>query len=707
MPDFPTYEQWKTFASDQRGFLSHGSTEFNALDGAFKRYAEARERKDTAGMSIAIEYNALKNAFEVYIQKKESNKDSLTHLWGYNVTDRNEQFKIMDSLNNFFQTNNSPLTREEEKICVNYAFEKALRLRTSLAYATIQLKKGNFLKYKEKIQKWLGDTKTEASNTLSGQLKQAAEENRFLGETGRGTAKERLAVGVRQNLAEIAMAGNDARSAYSASVEAAQALHIVAASAPAPDTTSEFQKHIAAVLDVSMDHVFQGMMQQAKIALGPANFDAVISVIPVLNTITAVGNLAMSVKSMYDAHKNEHYCKMVRETKVVATGMAADAVAQIESLISHDFAKATQEAGENALKLAAGFDPTHTAGAVVGAATAVAHLIQGVIEFGKCYYQVENANTILSKWKSVALDGDESISFGLKGEDADTFKARRAIGGMSNGSTRFIEAMNECPLLSCYFIANAPTLDLLEILATDQQYNFNNSFFQTFQIYDSQRMERIKELAKAKLDASPFEIIQSQGKVHAEKSRLESENFERHQNFSALRVARLEGFMEKHTQMQQEKKRQFEADEAAKKVALKAGQKAAAELAIVMIIKKRQEAEARAAEFLRQTAETETRDTAVLMGRRTAIRNAIDKYMDETSGFAVLYTKRTPEATEAREVLEKLLKGADLPTLRVLDQVTTYLLTRTDAPTQYKYLRPLKKESRLKRLLQESYNAAR
>ena len=70
VPDFPTYEQWKTFASDQRGFSSHGSTEFNALDGAFKRYAKARERKDTAGVSIAIEYNVLKNAFEVYMQKK-------------------------------------------------------------------------------------------------------------------------------------------------------------------------------------------------------------------------------------------------------------------------------------------------------------------------------------------------------------------------------------------------------------------------------------------------------------------------------------------------------------------------------------------------------------------------------------------------------------------------------------------------------------
>ena len=102
----------------------------------------------------------------------------------------------------FFEKN-SPLTPEEEKTCVNYAFEKAPRLRTSLAYATIQLKKGNFLIYKEKIQKWLGDKKTEASNTLSGQLKQAVEENRFLGETGRGTAKKRLAVGVRENLARF------------------------------------------------------------------------------------------------------------------------------------------------------------------------------------------------------------------------------------------------------------------------------------------------------------------------------------------------------------------------------------------------------------------------------------------------------------------------------------------------------------------------
>ena len=187
-------------------------------------------------------------------------------------------------------------------------------------------------------------------------------------------------------------------------------------------------------------------------------------------------------------------------------------------------------------------------------------------------------------------------------------------------------------------------------------------------------------------------VVQNKAKAHELRVQAEADNLDRHQKFSDKRKALLESFTNKHIAI---------AD-------FRVKAKAATQSAMVFILKRRDEEEARRAAILRELCEAaEKAETHKLIARRQAIEGAIAKYIEETSGFARLYTRQTPEATAAREKLGELLrKGTAKSTLVALDRLTKYLLTITDAPDEYKNLKPLKKESRLKRLLKEGYDKA-
>ena len=145
MPAFPSVEVWRQMTNvDDRlfGGIRSRSAEFNALDSAFESYAKARETKDSLGLSIAREYQNLKNAYEVYVAKKEAN-NSNWHLFG--STDSDEKFGALTSLKQFLSGYpTAELTPSEERACLNFTFEKAMRARTALAEAEIKLKEPKF-----------------------------------------------------------------------------------------------------------------------------------------------------------------------------------------------------------------------------------------------------------------------------------------------------------------------------------------------------------------------------------------------------------------------------------------------------------------------------------------------------------------------------------------------------------------------------------
>ena len=681
MPAFPSVEVWRQMTNvDDRlfGGIRSRSAEFNALDSAFESYAKARETKDLAGLSIAREYQNLKNAYEVYVAKKEAN-NSNWHLFG--STDSDEKFGALTSLKQFLSGYpTAELTPSEERACLNFTFEKAMRARTALAEAEIKLKEPKF--FFTKASETLRSLKAgEKGKTLSARLQQGKEEaEQKQSSNAQGYAKAAIAKDFYDQANETFSTVQDA------------------VGGGGQQTISGFEEMVSKALGVTRDQVFSAMINEAQRVLGEKAYAEIVNFIPVLNTISAAGKLVWSLKATFDAYGTDQYCNMVRRSGIVAAGMGSDSIEQLNKLLREDFLLATQATGESAAQFGAGFDPTGTAGLVVGAALAVVHLIQGLVTFGKNYYQVHNANQILAKWRQIPLDGDMSISFGLKSTSVDSantdkLKARRAIGGTSNQSTSFIEAMNECPLLACYFIANTVTIDLLEIVTADQIINNKGSaFFESFQKFNSEKIEALKALAKEKLDSSRFWVDQNKAKAHELRVQAEADNLDRHQKFSDNRKALLESFTNKHIAI----------------VDFRAKAKVATQSAMVFILKRRDEEEARRAAILRELCEAaEKAETHKLIARRQAVEGAIAKYIQETSGFAVLYTARTPEATAAREKLGELLgKGTAKPTLVALDRLTTYLLTITDAPDEYKHLKPLKKESRLKRLLKEGYDKA-
>lgn len=681
MPAFPSVEVWRQMTNvDDRlfGGIRSRSAEFNALDSAFESYAKARETKDLAGLSIAREYQNLKNAYEVYVAKKEAN-NSNWHLFG--STDSDEKFGALTSLKQFLSGYpTAELTPSEERACLNFTFEKAMRARTALAEAEIKLKEPKF--FFTKASETLRSLKAgEKGKTLSARLQQGKEEaEQKQSSNAQGYAKAAIAKDFYDQANETFSTVQDA------------------VGGGGQQTISGFEEMVSKALGVTRDQVFSAMINEAQRVLGEKAYAEIVNFIPVLNTISAAGKLVWSLKATFDAYGTDQYCNMVRRSGIVAAGMSSDSIEQLNKLLREDFLLATQATGESAAQFGAGFDPTGTAGSVVGAALAVVHLIQGLVTFGKNYYQVHNANQILAKWRQIPLDGDMSISFGLKSTSVDSantdkLKARRAIGGTSNQSTSFIEAMNECPLLACYFIANTVTIDLLEIVTADQIINNKGSaFFESFQKFNSEKIEALKALAKEKLDSSRFWVDQNKAKAHELRVQAEADNLDRHQKFSDNRKALLESFTNKHIAI----------------VDFRAKAKVATQSAMVFILKRRDEEEARRAAILRELCEAaEKAETHKLIARRQAVEGAIAKYIQETSGFAVLYTARTPEATAAREKLGELLgKGTAKPTLVALDRLTTYLLTITDAPDEYKHLKPLKKESRLKRLLKEGYDKA-
>jgi hypothetical protein len=699
---FPTAAIWQsqTSARTVRG----GSPEFKALDSAFLAYAEARTTKGSSGQSIADEYAELKRAYDAYMTKKAANAGRL-HLLGKVNRDGSG---ILQALGQFLTTTPSTgISPEEEQAMIDYTFQRTLRLRTALADARVELKPSSWRETFEAACTTIEKIRTKGllrGNSLIEDLReQAARTEAAQARGSRGSQATALA----QTAHEFYDAGTDAVSQVSSVFNGAPA------AAPPPDT-STFEGYIANALQVTQDRVFDQMISAAQRVIGPDRYQEIVGLIPLLNTVVGAARVAKGLYDAVKAYQKYNECAAVRKT-IIAPGDADTAFAALEKLLDEDFRRATQAAAEGAIAFAAGFDPTQTAGSVVGAATAVAHLFQDMIGFGLNYYQMVEANRILASWRTTPLDGQMSIAFGLKstGRVRDEAKARRAGGAVE--ITGFTTAIRQCPLLGCYFIANMPALDVLEIVAADVAWNSQSSFFQMYLDIHSARVEKLVESARGILDNSRFRVTQNREQLHQLRSNLVSANLERHQAMHADRIATLTAFARQH-----EEKRQFrEAREAtlnafvikhvqAQRVAEEAYQRSIMDAAAVRMLQARQQAEdAAAAQLAELMQASATVERQRLIARRDGIARAIATYEKETSGIHRLHTVRNPESTEARSVLKGLIdKGTNLDALAALDAVASYLLTITARPREYPALRPLRDASRLKRLLQAEYDAA-
>ncbi len=703
---FPTADIWRT--QTQAKTLRGGSPQFKALNTAFLAYAEARTTKGPVGQSIADEYVELKRAYDAYMTKKASHADRL-HLLGKVNRDGNG---ILQALGTFLTTTPSTgISDEEEQAMIDYTFQRTVRLKTALAGARVELKPSSWRESFDAACTTLEKIKTRGvlgtllrSNSLIDDLReQAARAEVTAARDARGTQATALA--------------QTAQGFYSEATNAMSQVSTVLNGAPAPASppdTSTFEGYIANALQVSQDSVFQQMISAAQRVLGPERYTEIVGLIPLLNTVVGAARVAKGLYDATQAYRQYNECAVARKD-IIAPGDANAAFAALEKLLDEEFKKSTQAAVEGAIAFAAGFDPTQTASSVVGAATAVAHLFQDMIGFGLNYYQMIEANRILVAWRAAPLDGEMSISFGLKSPRwvIDAVKARRAGGAVA--ITEFTAAMQRCPLLGCYFIATMPALDVLEIVAADAAWNSQSSFFQMYLDINSARVEKLVESAKSILKNSRFRVNQNREQVHQLSSDLVTANFDRHQAMHADRVATLSAFARQH-----EEKRQFrEAREAtlnafaikhlaAQRAAEDAYRRSILDAAAVQMLLARQAAEdeaaAQLATLMQASAKVE-RDR--LMARREGIARALATYKKETSGIHRLHTVRNPESTVAREVLKALLgKGTGSDTLAALDAVVSYLLTITPRPAGYPMLRPLRDASRLKRLLQAEYDAA-
>jgi len=694
---FPTITIWE---EQTKRSLTGGSAEFQCLDRAFRNYSNARDTKGPSGQPVTTEYNELKRTFDLYMAKKEANANNL-HLFGTVNRDGNG---ILTGLRHFLNANSVSSTDEQEDIAmVNYTFERALRLKTSLGNARVELKKETesiFVKVKDKLEE------IKSRNILASLFQQKTLFEQLKESEARELAKSKANSNAKDIAKDFLKQGAEAYSEVSNARDA-----IFGAVQVAPPDASTFEGRIALALGVAKDHVFDKMIEAAKNSIGKQAYSEIVALLPVISIVAGAAKVA---NGLYDAavcYQQRNECGEVRR-QIIAPGDPDSAFAALEKMLDESFKRATVAAAEGALKFAAGFDPTNTAASVVGAVSAVAHLFEAMISFGLQYYQMEAANKILKSWVASPLNGEVSIAFGLKSVSRvrQEIKARRAAGSID--PDQFTEAMQQCPLVGCYFIASLPVIDLLEMVVADVAYNSSGSFFQMHLKIESQRVSALVDLARKALEESKFRIVQNKGDIHQLMGQLEKENVERHQRMHTERVAEITAFNAKHIERFQIEERKAKLNAFTKKhLELQTEKKIAHEsemsaLAAMLAERKKREDEAAAqlAEITRRAEEVETQK---LIARKQAIANAIETYEAETSGLQGLFTVRNAESTEARDLLKNLiLMGNQRPALIKLESVAMYLMTYGNHPREYPALRPLRDASRLKRLLQENYKNA-
>ena len=667
---FPTDELWASLTAGRIG--SGGSAEFKRLNTAFLAYAKARRTKGREGQSISDEYRELKTAFDAYTRKKENNKNRL-HLLG-NV-DRNRK-GVLKQLGDFLASNTSAVSAQEDMAMVDYAFQRSLRMKTALANARVEIKPSSYLETFKAAYGSLQKIKKKGlfhSNSLLEDLQEAA----------KSVEEKSQRHGVLQTTA--------------AHLQTGQQFYSQAGSAQAKLKTAYdlFHGHVAQSLNVTQDEVFKEMIGLAQQTIGTHLYEEIVSLIPMMNTV--VGG-AKVLKGLYDAsvaYSNWNRCGEVRRT-IIAPGDPNSAFEALETLLKEEFNRATQAYAEGAVAFVAGLDPSQTASSVVGAATAVAHLLQDMVSFGLNYYQMLAVNRILNRWSATPLGGEMSIAFGLNetGPALDRNKAHRAASAAN--VQEFTDAIHACPLLGCYYITTMPALDLLEMVAADLAYESSRSFFQLYLDINSEKVEGLSKLAKARLDASRFRVSQNRGELHDLRSSLEAQNFERHQKMHAERKATLEAFGMKHVANQQ-----LRIDKEKHKSLMRP--------VFIELLQARKNGEEEAAATLEDLLlPSSDVDYATLQVRQRAVVKAMDLYMAQTSGIHRLHTVRNSESTEARAVLTNLIKqGTGHQTLIKLDAVVSYLISITPRPTEFSSLRALRDASRLKRLLREEYERSK
>jgi hypothetical protein len=681
---FPTAEIWRSQTNVRAG--SGGSAEFKALDNAFLAYSNARTVKGPAGQPMTQEYKELKRAYDAYTAKKASNAGNW-HALGTVDRDGNG---ILKALGDFLSaTPKTGISEEEEMAMIKYTFDRTLRLKIALANVRVELKPSSYLESfnatcakLEEIKKKGLVTYVSHSNSMIEDLKAAAEAQR---------KKQSSILGsISQPLAELAFQSNSALSKVS---KAGDTLTGVIHTAQTPDTNS-FEKYIADALQVRQDEIFKQMISSAQQVLGVERYHEIVSLVPLISTLVSGAKVAQRFRDAVIAYQLHNECGEVRRD-VVAHGDPNAAFGALEDLLNKDFKRATQAFAEGAVAFAASFDPTLTAPSVVGALTAVAHLLQDMVTFGLNYYQMVAVNKTLKAWAATPLDGDLSIAFGLKSHTKvrDEIKARRAGGAID--VDQFSAAMRQCPLLGCYFISRLPALDLLEIVAADLAYNSQHSFFQMYLDINSARVEKLVESSKSILKASRFQVVQDRAELHNLSASMTRDNVERHKQFNAAREATLNGFAVKHLALQKERE--------------KAHRRLVMESVVVLMLQARKKAEDEAAALLADlTRSANEVEHDRLLARKAAIAKAMQIYENETGGIHRLHTVRNSESTEARAVLKDLIQkaGGNRQALEKLEEVACYLMTVSHQPEEYPALRPLRDASRLKLLLNEHFYKA-
>jgi hypothetical protein len=699
---FPTDELWASLTAGRIG--SGGSAEFKRLNTAFLAYANARRTKGREGQSISDEYRELKTAFDAYTLKKQSNENRL-HLLG--KVDRNRK-GVLKQLGDFLASNTTAVSAQEDMAMIDYAFQRSLRMKTALANARVEIKPSSYLETFKAAYGSLQKIKKKGlfhSNSLLEDLQEAA----------KSVEEKSQRNGVLQTTAAHLQTGQQFYSQAGSAQAKLKAAYDL------------FHGHVAQSLNVTQDEVFKEMIGLAQQTIGTHLYEEIVSLIPMMNTV--VGG-AKVLKGLYDAsvaYSNWNRCGEVRRT-IIAPGDPNSAFEALEKLLKEEFNRATQAYAEGAIAFVAGLDPSQTASSVVGAATAVAHLLQDMVSFGLNYYQMLAVNRILNKWSATPLDGEMSIAFGLNatGPALDRNKARRAASAAN--VQEFTDAIHACPLLGCYYITTMPALDLLEMVAADIAYESSSSFFQLYLDINSEKVEGLSKLAKSRLDASRFRVSQNRGELHDLRSSLEAQNFERHQKMHADRKATLEAFGMKHVANQRRHEKEY------RKATLEAfGMKHVAnqqrhekeyqeQLRIekekhkslmrpvfLELLEARKNGEEAAAATLEDLLLPSSEvDYATLQARQKAVVKAMDLYTAQTSGIHRLHTVRNSESTEARAVLTNLIKqGIGQQTLIKLDAVVSYLISSTPRPTEFSSLRALRDASRLKRLLREEYERSK
>ena len=413
--------------------------------------------------------------------------------------------------------------------------------------------------------------------------------------------------------------------------------------------------------------------------IGAHTMAAISSAIPILGTVKDGLDILVKLKNIVD---NELVKYRINESRTYTRpGDVQIAINNIQQILSGRRVELGIELAGSVTGFTSGVVSMGMAAPVASAAQSGAKLIYTIYNFVSDHLAMTRANKLI----------DEAL------------RSRRLL----------IDIMNDFPFLGAHLISVIEASTLLEFSVLE----IGDPFFMILIEYYRSQCDTLIDTARSTVKNSRFEVfsVQRPDTAILQANNRFQDELKKHLELAAAARERAARDLADHKNkmksvFEEMKERQVAADKAVHQrsfsVVLKQLKQQATMLEMMVLANEENEREAARLIDIRAMKETQQLELAKLQSLQERVREVLNTYNDQTSGFSGMFTRQSSESTAAIQALKPFSVSKNPEDLKKMDSLVKYLLQRpgaTSSPVNT-VKQPLKRPSRLYDLLNPVYS---